>query len=103
MQNETNNTLDVEDVPRIEPCKHMENNISALSDGSLRGLALWYTQIHAAYCPHCGPALRALRALRARLGLLRQTTATQPKATLTEDRLAAVQKAMEAADDAPRS
>ena len=101
-RNDTFEAEEAEDTPRIEPCKHMENNISALSDGSLRGLALWYTQLHAAYCPKCGPALRALRRLRARLGLLRQSPAQQPENALTEDRRSALQKAMEAAETPPR-
>lgn len=92
--------------PTISPCKHMENNISALSDNSLHGLARWFTQLHASYCPRCGPALRSLRRLRKRLGLLREKpvlpaiahTASPSEDRLTEERKAALEQAMKTFD-----
>ena len=52
---------------KIEPCDHMVDNISALADGSLQGIARWYTRFHASYCPRCRKALEALRAITGRL------------------------------------
>ena len=53
--------------PRIDPCPHMRNWVSSLADGTLRGIARWYTQFHSSHCPRCGKALEALRSLRDRL------------------------------------
>lgn len=87
-------------TPAIEPCEHMKENISALSDDTLRGPARWFASLHASYCPKCRPALKSLRHLRARLGRLRREDAARDMA-LTEERREAVQKAMEAADSPP--
>ena len=90
------------DAPAIEPCEHMKENISALSDDTLRGPARWFTSLHASYCPKCRPALKSLRHIRARLGRMRREDAARD-AALTEERREAVQKAMEAADSPPSS
>ena len=84
-------------APAIEPCEHMKEYVSALSDDTLRGPARWYTQLHASYCTKCGTALKSLRHLRARLNRLRRENADR-EAALTQERHQAVQKAMEAAD-----
>lgn len=60
-------TADARSDPKIEPCPHMRSWLSALCDGSLRGIARWYTRFHVSHCPRCGKALEALRALRDRL------------------------------------
>ena len=103
MQNEPNNALDREDVPHIEPCKHMENNISALSDGSLRGFALWYTQLHAAHCPHCGPPCAPCALCTPASVCFVSPLPHSPIPLLQRSRRTALQKAMEAADEAPHS
>ena len=102
--------------PTISPCEHMENNISALSDNTLHGLPSWFTQLHASYCPKCGPALRSLKRLRIRLGLLKEmpvisteavvltnspadiSSASSSEDKLTEARKAALEQAMKAVD-----
>src|SRR5262249_45434110 len=52
------------------PCRHMRRWVNALADGSLKGFARWYTDLHVAGCPKCRAALEALRSLRARLRAL---------------------------------
>ncbi len=88
----------------IEPCEHMKDYVSALSDGSLRGPIRWYTLLHASYCRKCGPALRLLRALRQRMRGLRHSVADKPAPpdALTEARRQQAQDALDAIDTSPR-
>ena len=57
-------------APDGKPCPHLQTLISALSDGSLGGIARWYATQHAKGCPRCASALVALRAQRERLRAL---------------------------------
>lgn len=58
-------------VPEIKPCRHMDQWVNALADGSLTGFARWYTQLHVSGCHQCHAALEALQRLKARLQALR--------------------------------
>ena len=83
-------------IEKIEPCPHMENYVSALSDGSLKGLALWYTKWHLFTCRKCSAALRAMAILRARLWKLGQ--ASGASTSLSRERRSAMEKAMDDID-----
>lgn len=92
-----------------KPCPHMTTLISALSDGSLRGLARWYAEQHARGCPRCAAALDALRQQRQRLRALGMpapteadtaTTAPSPHAlALSPERRAALEAAWAGLDE----
>ncbi len=77
----TNETASLHDsaveVEKMEPCEHMTEYLSALSDGSLHGPAAWFTRLHVLYCRKCGPALRGFQHLRDHLHVLRD----EPKTT----------------------
>jgi len=88
MEPETQTTTEMQP---IEPCHHMRDLVSSLSDDSLKGPARWYTQFHVAGCPRCKQALKALRVLHDRLATLGQ----EESARLSPDR----QKAVKAACD----
>src|SRR5512142_2906474 len=82
---------------RIDPCRHMARWVSALADGSLRGLPRWYTRMHVAGCPRCRAALEALRALRDRLlGLGRSDRGAQ--AQLSPERQSGLNATMDDID-----
>jgi hypothetical protein len=91
--------MDIENrvsIEKMEACAHMESYVSALSDGSLSGLALWYTRWHLFTCRKCSAALRALRILRERLWKLGQSAGNS--AGLSGERRSAVEKAMDDID-----
>jgi len=80
----------------LKPCPHMKTLLSALADGSLTGVARWFTENHAKGCPGCGYTLGTLRTLRERvraLGVPEQATLQLP-----EDRWAKVEAAWEEQD-----
>ena len=81
---------------KIEACAHMESYVSALSDGSLSGLALWYTRWHLFTCRKCTAAFKALRILRERLWKLGQAAGNS--AGLSGERRSVVEKAMDDID-----
>ena len=83
---------------KMEPCRHMTRWVSALSDGSLSGIARWYTRWHIAGCPKCAAALTGLRALRERLRLLASREERQGPSALPEERWTTVEAAMDAVD-----
>ena len=82
---------------KIQPCEHMTDYVSALSDGSLRGPAYWFTRLHLLYCHKCGSALRGFQHLRTHLHILRDV----PKDAdpLAPETRAALQKALDDMDD----
>jgi hypothetical protein len=82
---------------KIEACAHMESYVSALSDGSLKGLALLYTKWHLFTCRKCTAAFRALRILRERLRNLGQFAGNS--AGLSGERRSVVEKAMDDIDN----
>ena len=84
-------------LEKIEPCAHMESYVSALSDGSLKGLALWYTKWHLFTCRKCSAAFRGLRILRERLWKLGQSAGNSTG--LTGERRSVVEKAMDDIDN----
>lgn len=57
-------------MKETKPCPHMTTLLSSLVDGSLNGLARWYTENHARRCPGCGSALSDLKTLRERIRTL---------------------------------
>ncbi len=90
-------TKGAEDRP-IEACSHMEDYVSALADNSLTGPMRWYTRLHVLYCSRCGPALKGLLALRARLKALIGTQADTKATVLTDERKSAIDHAMDTLD-----
>jgi anti-sigma factor RsiW len=75
----------------------MKTLLSALSDGTLAGLARWYTEQHVKGCPGCAAGLKALRGLRDRLRALASgggaATMVEPQPALPGERRAAVLRA----------
>ena len=76
-----------------QPCPHMKGLLSRLSDGTLGGLARWYTEQHVKGCPGCEAGLSALRGLRDRLRALAgvapvPSSATEPPVLRSERRTA---------------
>jgi len=85
----------------INPCEHMVEKVSAFADGSLRGLARWYTRFHVKTCPRCRKALDALRALRDRLLRLSRPSPAHT-ALLSDVRKHEFIRAMDQIDAPPR-
>ena len=87
----------------IEPCRHMRTWVSSLADGSLTGLARWYTELHVKGCPHCKPALEAIRVLRERLEALARADAPAAAHSLPAERRTSLKQALDSIDGGPRS
>lgn len=51
----------------------MEGNLNQAADGTARGLKLWYTMSHVAWCPQCRRFLESLKALIAKLNKARES------------------------------
>ena len=88
--------------PEIKPCRHMAQWVNALADGSLTGVARWYTQLHVAGCKHCQSALVALQRLRSHLQALREPETSPPPTTLSPQRRDAVEAAFDALEEQHR-
>ena len=73
------------------PCPHMKTLLSALADGSLTGIARWYTEHHAQRCPGCGSSLGNLKTVRERIRTLGVPDGDTLQ--LSEDRWAAIEAA----------
>lgn len=90
-------------TPDGTPCPHLRTLISALSDGSLSGIARWYATQHAKGCPRCAAALVALRAQRERLRALglpsHDAPAAPPAPALSPERRAALEAAWSRLDE----
>ena len=81
----------------LDPCPSMEQWLSRLTDGTLTGMAARYTRFHARHCGRCRTALEGLTALRERLDERRTVEAREP-ATLSAERWAALESALERAE-----
>ena len=92
----TTDVLSLEEL-KVEPCEHMTEYISAMSDGSLTGPAYWLTRLHVSYCRKCGPALRGFIRLRTHLNELRDEPG-DPEPLAPETR-AALRQALDALDE----
>lgn len=79
----------------IKPCHHMEHAVSAISDGSLTGIALWYTRLHVAGCRQCSNALTAFQTLRKRLGDMHNASDSTVPVALSESKKRSLDEAME--------
>ena len=86
------------EVPEIKPCRHMEQWVNALADGSLTGFARWYTQLHVRGCHHCYAALEALLRLKERLKALSKTENVSVPTVLSSDRREALNAALDAVE-----
>lgn len=93
-------TLSKEPFPSqpAEPCHHMTNMVSALSDDTLKGPARWYTQFHVATCPKCRTALRELQQLNEHLHHLQANDDTPVPFALTVERQEEVASALDRID-----
>ena len=83
------------DVPEIKPCRHMEQWVNSLADGSMTGFARWYTQLHVHGCSQCYAALEALQTLKARLKALHTIENPTVPTTLTPTRRSALDLALD--------
>ncbi len=83
------------EVPEIKPCRHMEQWVNSLADGSLTGFARWYTQLHIHGCSHCYAALEALQTLQVRLKALKGTESAAMPTTLSPIHRSALDLALE--------
>lgn len=45
----------------VQACHHLQHQVHALADNTLKGPLRWYTQLHCSYCNQCGTALKTLR------------------------------------------
>ena len=68
----------------LKPCKSKKSLLQRLSEGSLRGPLKWMASFHVDHCRHCGPAFRALVALKQ--GLDEMGKEDQAETFLSEDR-----------------
>lgn len=81
----------------VRPCSHMEIMVNGFADGSLKGPARWYTQLHAMHCVKCNAAVRNLRVVINRVADLR----TDPNAAtygLPKERRAELDRALDEVD-----
>ena len=85
---------------KLEPCEHMTDYVSAMSDGSLRGAAYWFTRFHLLHCRKCSGALRGFRALRSDLLSLNGEKSGEIFTFQPEVR-SAMQKALDEMDERP--
>jgi hypothetical protein len=53
----------------------MEGQLNKVADGTARGVGLWFTLSHVAYCPQCR---RFLESLKAMIGKLHKARDTEP-------------------------
>ena len=86
----------------VRPCKHMEGMVSGFADGSLRGPARWYTQLHALHCTECRAAIERLRVVIDKVSDLREDgMATAIK--LPTDRREEIDRAMDDVESSLRN
>ena len=83
------------DPANPQPCSHMRNLVSSLSDGSAGGLSSWYTRLHVKGCPKCGAALEAYLAIRIELSTLDLSEKTHIEINLTPERRSNLELAMD--------
>src|SRR5689334_6216458 len=70
----TDSGTDIAVEQDVRPCKHMEEMVSGFVDGSLRGPARWYTQLHVMHCTQCRAAEKNLRVVIRQVAGLREET-----------------------------
>ena len=80
----------------FKPCRHMARWVDALADGSLRGWARWYAQMHIAGCNQCRATLERLRRARERLQSYRAASDALLPPALPPDRRLALEAALDA-------
>ena len=78
----------------ISPCKHMELMVNSYADGSLKGPARWYTQLHAMHCTQCRTAIERLRVVIDKVSYLREED-SEITVKLPKDRRAEIERAMD--------
>lgn len=88
------------DPANVKPCRHMETLVSAWVDGTLTGIARWYTELHVKGCPQCQSSLPFLRTLHFRLSALGQTPIPEK---LSDPRWQAVEAAWTQSEAGTRS
>ncbi len=79
----------------FKPCRHMERWVDALANGSLIGVARWYTQIHIAGCRQCRATLEALLRLHERLQSFRAISDATLPSTLTLEKRFTLENALD--------
>ncbi|MBS1724428.1 MAG: hypothetical protein JSS66_15910 [Armatimonadetes bacterium] len=85
-----------ENKPVINPCFWMVGLLNRLVEGKLGGVLAWYTKKHTDQCEKCGPALKALLALRDGL----KKACGEEAVGLSDDRWARIQAACDHAEGA---
>ncbi len=75
--------------PVINPCPWMKGLLARLVEGTLTGPLGWYARKHVDRCDKCGPAYKALLALRTGLKSLGQGKVAD--GLLSEDRWKAIE------------
>ena len=80
------------------PCWFMRDAVSRMADGTLRGIARWYAELHVPRCPRCRQALQALRDLLHRLRHLDEGPAANTPETLAPARWQEVEAAWQSID-----
>ena len=85
----------------VRPCKHMEEMVSGFVDGSLRGPARWYTQLHVLHCTQCRAAAKNLRVVIGQVSTLR-SDGSEGDGRLSAGRREEIERAMDKADGASR-
>ena len=86
----------------VQPCKHMEGMVSSLADGSLRGPARWYTQLHTMHCSQCRTALNHLRVVIDKVADLREDGPPGAE-RLQADRREGIERALDEVDGSVKS
>lgn len=81
--------------PDPQPCSHMRNLVSSLSDGSIGRLAGWYTRLHVGGCPKCRTTLEAFLSLRVRLKSFELAANPSQETSLTADRRSNIETALD--------
>ena len=75
--------------------------MSGFVDGSLRGPARWYTQLHVLHCTQCRAAAKNLRIVIARVSALRDDE-LDSDGRLSADRREEIERALDKVDGSSR-
>jgi len=80
----------------------MEGMVTGYADGTLRGPARWYTQLHASYCKQCGSAIKNLRTVIDKVSDLKEENRRAGEET-PASRRAGLERALDEVDASSKS